>query len=220
MQSAMQPLPPPATAATAPPMPPNAIRCFAFGANMSLAALAKRGVRPLASEPALVADAVWELSFSHRGGYATLRQLGAGPPPAPGPGPVPGPAWRQPHGVLHTLMPADIQRLAAREVGYRQVGVSVRTYGGHAEPAALAFASSPWLRLRQPVPPPQRYMALLLEGARHHGLDPGYVAWLEGLEAAPPGPLDERYDACPANALAKLAAVGAAGAVALAAARL
>lgn len=217
----MQPLlpqPAPAPAAAVPPIPPDAAHCFAFGANMSPSTLAKRGVRPLASEPAMVAQqACMQLSFSHRGGYATLRQLGARPPPAPGP--AAGPAWCQPHGVLHTLTPADLQRLAAREVGYRQVAIPVCTYAGQAVPAALVFVSSPLLRLYRPVPPTQRYLDLLLEGACHHGLDPSYIAWSEGLEAAPPGPLDGRYDACPADSLAKLMAVGVAGAAALAAAR-
>ncbi|KAL4419857.1 hypothetical protein ABPG75_006955 [Micractinium tetrahymenae] len=215
----MQPLPPrpvpaiPAAAAAA-----DAVRCFAFGANMSPTTLAKRGVMPLASEPALVEDVTLELSFSHRGGYATLQKLAAGSSPVPGP--ALGPAWRQPHGVLHTLTPADLQRLTSREVGYRQIRLAVRTYDGQPVPAALVFVSSPLLRLYRPVPLPRRYLDLLLEGARHHGLDSDYIAWLESLEAAPPGPLDACYDACPANTLAKLLAAGAAGAVALAAARM
>ncbi|KAL4430342.1 hypothetical protein ABPG77_002148 [Micractinium sp. CCAP 211/92] len=214
----MQPLPPqPAPASATAALPPG-IHCFAFGANMSPTTLAKRGVRPLTSQPALLADAGMQLSFSHRGGYATLLHLGAGGPPVPGP--AAGPAWRQPHGVLHTLTPADLQKLAAREVGYRQVRIPARTYDGRAVPDALAFVSSPLLHLYQPVAPPRRYLDLLLEGARHHGLDADYVAWLEGLEAAPPGPLDGRYDACPANSLAKLMAAGMAGAAALAAAHM
>jgi len=83
---------------------------------------------------------------------------------------------------------------------------------------APAFWSSPLRRLAGPVPPPLRYRALLLEGCRQHGLDPDLIAWLEQLEVAPPGPLDSRYDACPANALAKGVAVGAAAAAAWAAA--
>lgn len=216
----MQPLPPqpaPASATAVPPVPPG-IHCFAFGANMSPTTLAKRGVRPLASQPALLADVGMQLSFSHRGGYATLLHLGAGRPHFSVP--AAGPAWRQPHGVLHTLTPADFQKLAAREVGYRQVRILARTYDGRPVPDALAFVSSPLLCLYQPVAPPRRYLDLLLEGACHHGLDADYVAWLEGLEAAPPGPLDGRYDACPANSLAKLMAAGMAGAAAVAAARM
>lgn len=190
---------PAAAAATAPPPPATATLVFSYGALMADSVLARRGVQPLASEPAVVEDAAWCLSFRHRGGYATLLRC-QGPPLEP--------AWRQPHGVLHALVPADLERIAAREVGYRLAPLQVRTYGGEARRAA-AFVSAPLLQLYRPVPPPRRYLDLLLEGGRQHGLEGGYLAWLASLDACE-GSLDARYDACPADALAKLLAAGAA----------
>lgn len=206
--------PPPLPAAPAGGHPPPCTLYLAYGANMAASVLAKRGVHSLSSEAAVVADRGTWLSFSHRGGYASLhlqRQLRRLPWPAAdcsaastAPPLRAGPAWQQPHGVLHTLRPGDLQRLAGREVGYRAVQLAVFTYRGEACRAA-AFVSSPLLQLYRPVPPTRRYRSLLVEGSRQHGLDGSYTAWLEGLEVAD-GPLDSRYDACLADTLAKLLA--------------
>lgn len=201
-------MPPPPTA-VAPP--PATTLLFSYGANMAASTLARRGVRPASSQPAVVADRELWLCFGHRGGYACVDRQ---PPPGEHAPPI---AWQQPHGVLHSVTPADLARLQAREVGYRLGQLTVCTYAGE-QLTAAAFLSSPLLRLAAPVPPPLRYRNLLLEGCRQHDLDSAFVAWLECIEVAPPGPLDCRYDACPADALAKGVAVSAAAAVAWAAA--
>jgi hypothetical protein len=181
---------------------------FSYGANCAASVLAKRGVKPVSSEAAMVADRGTWLSFSHRGGYAALRSSSGGRP-----GPQPG--WQQPHGVLHTLTPADVQRLQGREGGYSLAQLSVETYSGRACTAAT-FLSSPLLLLSSPVPPTSRYRDLLLEGCRQHALDDDYTAWLEGLEVAPAGGArDACYDACPADSLAKLLAASAVAAATL-----
>lgn len=160
----------------------------------------------------MVADRKIWLSFGHRGGYATLRQQ---PPPPT------GPAWQQPHGVLYALSAADLQKLAASERGYRIGAVEVCTYDGRRTSAA-AFLSSPLLQLWEPVPPLERYRALLLEGCDAHGLDAEYSAWLRALGATDSraaAARDARYDACPAQALAQLLAAGAVAGAAWAATR-
>lgn len=43
---------------------------------------------------------------------------------------------------------------------------------------ALAFISSPWHRLKAPLPPSRRYAELVLEGAEIRGLPEEYVEWL------------------------------------------
>ncbi len=40
----------------------------------------------------------------------------------------------------------------------------------------------------RPLRPSLRYLSLIREGARHHGLDAGYQAWLESIEAYDPSP--------------------------------
>lgn len=202
----MPPLPPP------PPTAAPPIRLFSYGANMAASTLARRGVTPLTSEPAVVLDRDLWLSFGHRGGYACVNQR---QPPAE----LRHLHWRQPHGVLHSVLPTDLARLQAREVGYYLAQLPVGTYAGE-QVDATVFLSSPLLRLAAPVPPPYRYHNLLLEGCRQHQLDPDFIEWLQCLEAAPPGPLDERYDACPADMLAKGIAASAAAAVAWAAAQM
>lgn len=183
---------------------------------MAGSVLARRGVAPLASEPAVVAAADTWLAFAHRGGYATLLTTAQQAARAAGGGQAAaGLAWRRPHGVLHTLRsPADLERLRQRETGYRLERLDVVTYGGTTASAA-AFVSSPLLRLRRPVPPRRRYRDLLLKGCAQHSLDPAYTAWLAALEVAEGGqPLPPAYDACPADVLAKALAGGAVGAVA------
>lgn len=157
----------------------------------------------------MVADRELWLCFGHRGGYACVDRRR---PPAQ----LRHLCWQQPHGVLHSVTPADLARLQAREVGYRLGQLAVCTYAGE-QLTAAAFLSSPLLRLAAPVPPPLRYRDLLLEGCRQHELDSAFAAWLECIKVAPPGPLDRRYDACPADALAKGVAVSAAAGVAWAA---
>lgn len=203
-----------------------ALLYFAYGANMASATLRKRGVAPLAAQPAVLEDPSLCLSFGHRGGYATV-----GPQPALGgsgggrgrDGPGGGGAaagtaghrpqlWRSPvHGVLYTLLPEDLQRLQRWEVGYRRSELAVLTYGGGAEGAerrrpAAVFQSSPLLRLRAPVAPTHRYLALLLAGAREHQLAGEHLAWLEALQgvAVPPSALGgAAYSDTPAESAAR-----------------
>ena len=204
----------PAAAATAVAAASPHRLLFSYGANLSAAVLARRGVAPLRMQPAVALDHA--LSFAHRGGYATLLPLHPAQPP-------PGDAltWPRPPGLLMHVSPEDLQRLRRSEVGYRLASLRVHLPDTGTTTAAAAFVSAPTLRLYRPVPPPGRYRDLLLEGCRQQGLDPEYTAWLESLEVVPPGgSLDARYDACPANDLAKLLAAGAAAAVGWAAASL
>ena len=186
-----------------------ALLYFAYGANMSGATLRRREVSPLAAQPAVLEDVSLCLSFVHRGGYATV---GPAPPSGGGGGPAAAQPravqlWRSPvHGVLYSLHPEDLQRLQRWEVGYQRAELAVRSSDGQRHAAAAVFQSSPLLRLRAPVPPAQRYLALLLEGAREHQLEGGYLAWLEALAgvAVQPSALGAaRYSDTPAETLAR-----------------
>ncbi len=139
---------------------------FAYGANMSRAVLARRGIAPLSSEPARLDG--WRLRFSHPGllpiepAFANLE---------PGAGDVV-------HGVLHTLRAGDLERLDRLE-GAEYLHEELTVVGATGEVRARAY--------RDPFPvgglrPSRRYLASLLTGAREHGLP---ADWLRALEAQP-----------------------------------
>lgn len=154
---------------------------------------AKRGVRPLASVPveavslnrqdvekktsagqpqSLAPSRVDNgicLSFCHRSGFATLT---------PSPGPHQG--WEiSPgvHGVLHSILPSDMERIEDVETGYRRCEVVVETYEGR-QCCAVCFISDPMQVLFTSVPPTIRYLSLLRDGASYHGLNDRYQSWL------------------------------------------
>lgn len=139
---------------------------FAYGANMSRAVLARRGVAPLSSEPARLDG--WRLRFSHPGllpiepAFANLE---------------PG-AGEAVHGVLHRLRAGDLERLDRLEgAEYLHEEVTVASAAG--EVRARAY--------RNPHPvdglrPSRRYLTSLLAGAREHGLP---AEWVAALEAQP-----------------------------------
>jgi hypothetical protein len=91
-------------------------------------------------------------------------------------------------GALYLLSAADCDRLDASEgVGfglYRRTPIEIRTSTGEGVPA-FTYQSSAVTDGRRPSP---RYMGLLLEGARQHGLPAEWIAFLEGLPLA----VDER----------------------------
>jgi hypothetical protein len=149
---------------------PQHVWYFAYGSNMASSVLVRRrGVRPLSSERARLAD--HRLVFDLRGipavepGFASI---------APSPG-------DHVHGVLYRLTRADLARVDASEApAYKSVDVEV-----DAAISGRVVAST--LRNRRPVSglkPSRRYLRLLCEGAREAGLPGDYVAWLEAQPTA------------------------------------
>ena len=90
-------------------------------------------------------------------------------------------------GVLYLLRPDDGDRLDRSEgvhAGlYRRIPVAIAV--GEQRVAAFTYTSSLTQAGRKPSP---RYIGLLLNGARYHGLPSEYIRYLEGFELA----LDER----------------------------
>ena len=97
---------------------------FSYGANMASGILAKRGVKPLASRPAVLTEPATMISFCHRGGFATLvkQPLNARDEADP------RVQRTDVHGVLHTLARADMAALQRAETGYTLQPISVRPY--------------------------------------------------------------------------------------------
>lgn len=168
---------------------------FAYGSNTNPAVLtARRGVRPLASGRATLAD--HRLAFDLRGTGSEPAFAGV----APCRGSVV-------HGIVFSLAPGDWLRICATEaagVAYRVRRVVVDLYGP-ADAARLRAAGGevnedatvdaltlvtnpgPWKISREsdePIPS-ARYGELLRQGATQSNLDP---AWIAQLEARLRGP--------------------------------
>jgi gamma-glutamylcyclotransferase len=91
-------------------------------------------------------------------------------------------------GVLYLVAPEEFDRLDHTEAVH--LGVYCRTpvevvADGEERLAAFTYCS---MRIAEGRKPSLRYMQLLLEGAREHGLPPDYVRLLESFELA----VDER----------------------------
>lgn len=139
---------------------------FAYGSNLEPARLEARV--PGSSLVGVAWLDAWRLAWNKRGadgsGKANIER-------APG-----ARVW----GVVYALGPAGWSALDPHEPGYRRIPLEVRgddtawpceSYTAEApEPGLAAFA---W------------YKALVVGGARHHGLPADYVA---GLESAPERP--------------------------------
>jgi gamma-glutamylcyclotransferase (GGCT)/AIG2-like uncharacterized protein YtfP len=145
------------------------VRYFAFGANMSGRVLARRGIAAARSEPACLAD--HRLVFD-QAGLPFVEPAFASLVPAAG-----QTVW----GVLYDLTEVDVARLDRFETS-DYVPVEVSVVGSRSGPtAARAY------RTRRPVPerrPSARYLALLCEGAREHGLPVEYVRDLAARPSA------------------------------------
>ncbi|GFR44050.1 hypothetical protein Agub_g5210 [Astrephomene gubernaculifera] len=96
---------------------------------------------------------------------------------------------REVHGVLHRVRVADWVQVMATEgvsggkTSYRVVEVEVVLYDGRRTRALTLQGQPPSLHSpARPVAPSRRYLDLLREGARHHGLHPAYLAHLDSLQ--------------------------------------
>ena len=208
---------------------PDTVRYFAYGANMAQSILAKRGVVPLSACPAKLPSSQC-IAFRHRGGYATIADSRSstgtalawlGIPQSPFPkrdrlsdSSAAGESesgdslscWG-PHGVLYEMTGADMRQLESKETGYKLSNAAVSLYDGQ-EIDALIFTSQSLLLLPASVPPQQRYLELMVAGARMHGLCPKYTQWLHDLPIAKSCRLGSEYFDTPSELLARSAAVG------------
>lgn len=149
---------------------------FAYGSNLCRATFVeRRGLQPL------------ETRRARLDGHRLTFDLPVGPGERGVANLVPDPAaatW----GVCYLLDPAACDHLDRTEgvhLGYyRRLDVSVVTDDGAAL-AAFAYRGAASVAGRKPS---QRYLGLLLTGAREHGLPDEWICYLEGLELA----VDER----------------------------
>lgn len=153
---------------------------FAYGSNMHPDRLRGRAdCRPSHAVPATLCD--WRLAFNLATGIALVEPAMANIVPAPG---------QKVHGVALELTTDELERLVESEGGdrfYRVRPVTVETYDGQATEAVAFVARDDFVR--NEVAPSKRYLDLLRAGARHHGLDEAYCAFLDDHATAPPSPL-------------------------------
>ena len=143
---------------------------FAYGSNMCPQQMAVRCPGGQAFGQAELRD--WQFLINTRT-YATI---------APSPGAVT-------HGVLWSLTPGHIAALdnyeAVAEGMYNKTSLIVQRNG---EPVEALVYIDPVCELGQPRPD---YLQIILDGAAHFGLPPGYIAGLDrdwGVANATSGP--------------------------------
>lgn len=154
----------------------DALWYFAYGSNMTWATFCdRRGMRPLAVRCGYLEG--YRLVFNIPIGFGERGVANVEAEPA-------ARTW----GVLYLLPAAECDRLDRTEgvhVGiYQRLPVEVLVEGDGLVPA-FTYQSSMTTEGRKPS---LRYLTLLLDGAREHGLPVEYVGVLEGLELA----VDER----------------------------
>jgi len=145
---------------------------FGYGSNMSPAIfMARRKMRPLATCRAWLA------------GYRLCFNIPVGPGER-GVANLEPEADARTWGVLYLLTPTDCERLDRSEgvpAGiYARLAVSVNV-GPDAPVDAFTYRSSLTMAGRKASP---RYMGLLLDGARRHGLPAEYLRFLESFALA------------------------------------
>jgi gamma-glutamylcyclotransferase len=153
--------------------PTDEIWYFAFGANMHDSAFRiRRGIHALESRPARVEG--FRLRFNIEGrpkGRAAPANLCRDPQAE---------VW----GVLHRITRRDMLRLDLTEGvpgrGYRHIEVEAQDADGRRLRAVAYMAPGKDVDGK----PSLRYITLLREGARAHGLPEHYIRYLENVEHA------------------------------------
>ncbi|CAA0100246.1 Uncharacterised protein [BD1-7 clade bacterium] len=154
---------------------------FGFGSNMSLASLAAKGVLPLNSRRATLAG--WRLRFNvqhffrHEGGVGNIEFTGN--------------TDDRVLGVLHECTDDALPLLDAAEAygyGYNRVSVDVTvdtteksaSKHHHQMVNALTYIGMPEF-INDECRPSQRYMNIIIKGARQAQIDEAYIQQLETL---------------------------------------
>ena len=187
---------------------------FSYGANLAASTLRARGVSPSAS--AIARAPRHALVFRHRGGYASLDEVGVdeeeededtmSSSSSSSTGRVP-----RAFGVVHRISRSELALVRKWEIGYEMKSIDVLVRAPPpprsddaeeeeeasswtwVEARATAFLTKRSARLRAPVPPFNEYGAKIVNGAVQVGLPDEYVEWLRG-ETAGGVPYNKRGD--------------------------
>ena len=165
----------------------STIHYFGVGSNMLRSKLASRGADgPIELQhfgPAVVRG--YRLGFNFKG-FAPLE---------PGIGSLePARAADEVHGALATMSAYDYERLWRSEGGgqlrpeYEEVAVVATPYGSSQSVHAIALRARPHSRLTSDACPSERYLQIILDGAKELGLEPSYIRKLQAqrTQVVPP----------------------------------
>ena len=149
---------------------------FAYGSNMQAATL--RGRRGITWSRAIPARLVgWRFVCDKPPLFPGMRESYANLVPEEG---------AETYGVLFELQADDLAHVELTEgvlIGnYRRVDVLAEPLGRGASVAAATLVTD---ARDAALAPSERYRALLVEGAREHGLPADWITFLEGLPARP-----------------------------------
>jgi len=147
---------------------------FAYGANMHDSAFrVRRGMRPL------------EHRCGHIKGYRLRFNLEGRPRDKAAPANLQSDPEAEVWGVLYRITRRDLIRLDSTEGvpgrGYRHIVIEAEDRNGQVIPAVTYMAQGKEVDGK----PSLRYITLLREGARTHGLPETYIRFLDGVEHAP-----------------------------------
>lgn len=160
--------------------PDGCLWYFAYGSNLAPGTfMGRRGLAPLDAHPTWLDDFALRFDLPVGPGERGVANLE----------PVPGArTW----GVAYCITTDDALRLDRTEGVdrgyYARIGVTVRRANDAPSIAAFTYQSRRGTSGRKPS---ARYLGIILDGARHHGLPAEWIAYLEGLELA----VDERTTA-------------------------
>jgi cation transport regulator ChaC len=149
----------------------DAIWYFAYGANMHDSAFrVRRGIQPV------------EHRSGHIKGYRLRFNLDGRPRGKAAPANLHPDPEAEVWGVLYRITRRDLIRLDSTEGvpgrGYRHVEIEAEDYNGRIIQAITYIAQGKEVDGK----PSRRYITLLREGARAHGLPESYIRFLENVE--------------------------------------
>jgi cation transport regulator ChaC len=150
---------------------------FAYGSNLAPGTfVTRRGLSPLEAHCAWLDDFALCFDLPVGPGERGVANLATHPG---------GRTW----GVAYRISVDDAARLDRTEGVdrgyYRRIDVTIRRAGPAPALAAFTYQSRHGTTGRKPS---ARYLGIILDGARHHGLPAEWIAYLETLELA----VDER----------------------------
>ncbi len=144
----------------------NTFYYFAIGSMMNPHSMKNRCINPISSSPAELLD--FELQFNGILGFADAI-------------PSKGASFQ---GVLHLVDADTMERLDALEIAYKRVEGQARLYDGTMITATV-YTKDSFASVQEDNPPQQRYLELLIEGARHFQVHEKQIEFLESHKCVP-----------------------------------
>lgn len=148
---------------------------FAYGANVSLRKVVhSRKLTPLESVPGFLKG--YKMSFNNQGGMGNVEKMTSDAESLFRDRGISGV-----HGILYRFSHVDFTRLTNMEYGYYPIEMEVEAQDGRII-RAVVYRTPNDHRIKDDLPVPDRYIQLIVKGAKEWNLDTNYIQWLESLE--------------------------------------